>query len=183
MDKKPMVIAVNAVSGGGKTAVTNALTMKLENSRAIFFDSYDDADKHIPDILQWVEDGADYDLWHLENMAEDVRKLLFESKNIDYVIIDYPFGYKQKQIAGFIDLSIYIDTPLDIALARRIIRDISIQTKVDEIIRLLTGYLTSRDAYCFLQLSNEDADYKIDGSLSVDVITDIIIQKIKEFEI
>ena len=180
MGKKPIVIAVNAVSGGGKTAVTNALRQKLQNSRAVYFDHYDDADKNIPDITKWIEDGADYDLWELEEMADDIAKILNTDSNADYIILDYPFGYKQKQIAEFIDLSVYIDTPADIALARRIIRDISAQTKVDEVINILTGYLRTRNTYIYSQICHEDSDMKIDGILSVEQITGSIIKKIYE---
>ena len=180
-----MVIAVNAVSGGGKTTVANALHTKLGNSEILYFNSYGDTDKNIPDIQQWIFDGANYDLWHLDEMAADIKRLLEKadnSQNIEHIILDYPFGYKQKQIGGYINLSVYIDTPLDIALARRIIRDISPQTQVDEIITQLTGYLNARNAYSYSQLENSDADIKIDGSLSVNVITNIIIQKIEEYK-
>jgi uridine kinase len=183
--KKPTVIAVNAVSGGGKTAAANSLYKKLENSRVLHFDDYEDTDKNIPDIAKWVEDGSDYSLWHFEEMIADLNKLLEECGllgNINCIILDYPFGYKQREIAKFIDLSVYIDTPLDIALARRIIRDISAQTQIDKIISELKGYLSSRNAYYNFQFAHDDADLKIDGSLPVEEITDIIIDKIKRLK-
>ena len=185
MDKKPMVVAINSVSGGGKTAAANALKVRLANSRVIYFDHYDDVGKNIPDIPKWIEDGEDYDLLHMESMVNDIKKFIKENETpgaegIEYIILDYPFGYRQKQIADYIDLSVYIDTPLDIALARRIIRDISVQSKIDEVIGLLTGYLDARGAYCYSQSSSKNADFTIDGSLPVDAVTDTIIQKIEE---
>jgi uridine kinase len=180
MGKKPMVIAINAVSGGGKTAITNALCRIFENSRALYFDHYEEADKNIPDVAKWIEDGADYDLWHLENMADDIAKILSTNQNIEYIILDYPFGYKQKQLAEFINLSVYIDTPLDIALARRIIRDISTQTRVDEVVNLLTSYLRSRNTYLYSQICHKDSDFRVDGNLPIDEIADIIAYKIRK---
>jgi len=185
MGIKPIVIAVNSVSGGGKTTVANSLSAKLANSRTICFDDYHDTDKNIPDIDKWAAGGEDYDLWHMDGIVEDIEKLLAEageSQNIDYIILDYPFGYKQKRIAGYINLSVYIDTPLDIALARRILRDVSLQTKVDDIIKELNGYLRSRASFRFANLINSGADLKIDGSLPVEVITNIILQKIEEIK-
>lgn len=185
MGKKPLVIAVNAVVGGGKTTIANALSEKLGNARTIRFDDYHDVNKNIADIHKWIADGADYDLWTMDSIIADINELLEEAEksgNIDYIILDYPFGYKQKQIAGFINLSIFIDTPFDIALARLIIRDISPQTKTDDIIKKLNGYLSTRSDYHYSQAANKDADLKIDGSLSVDIITDIIVHKIQEFK-
>jgi uridine kinase len=40
--KKPFVISISVVSGGGKTTVTNALKDILINSMVISFDDYDD---------------------------------------------------------------------------------------------------------------------------------------------
>ncbi len=37
--------------------------------------------------------------------------------------MDYPFGRQNTTIAPYIDLSIFVDVPLDVALARRLIRD------------------------------------------------------------
>lgn len=39
--KKRMVIAIAAVSGGGKTAITNNLNKRFHNSQALFFDDYE----------------------------------------------------------------------------------------------------------------------------------------------
>jgi uridine kinase len=190
MNKKTMIIAVNAVSGGGKTTVTRELTEKLTNAKAIYFDSYDDIGQNIPDVHDWVEAGADYSLWDLQEIVDDINKLLNDKddnakdkkENLDYIVLDYPFGYKQKQIAGFIDLSVYIDTPLDIALARRILRDYSPQGRIDEILSELDSYLHVRSSYHYSQLSNKDADLIVDGSLETSHIVDIIMKKIDDMK-
>ena len=180
MGKKPVIIAVNSVSGGGKTAITNELLGKLQNAEAIYFDDYKGIDKNIPNINKWVEDGADYSLWDLQVIADDINKLLEE--NLDYIVLDYPFGYKHEQIAGFIDLSVYIDTPLDIALARRILRDYSPQGKTDSILKDLDAYLHKRNAYHYAQTVHTDADLTVDGSLKTGDIADIIVKKVKEIK-
>lgn len=181
MNKKPMIIAINAVSGGGKTTITRQLTVGLKNAKAIYFDDYEEIGQNIPDVPKWVEDGADYDLWDLQILADDIKKL--SEENFDYIILDYPFSYNHKQIAGFIDLSIYIDTPLDIALVRRILRDYTVQGRIDDILKELDAYLhirNVRNAYRFSQIVNKDADLIVDGSLEADEIVNIIIKKIGE---
>ena len=179
MSAKAMVVTLNAISGGGKTTVTKEIVDRLENSRAIYFDAYDGVDKNVPDIRQWVEDGADYNLWNLQDMADDISGLLAESK-CEYIILDYPFAYKHEQIAQFIDLSVYIDTPLDIALARRILRDASAQGGIDSLLRKLDKYLHKRSDYHHAQALSQDSDITVDGSLKPSAIADIIIEKIKE---
>ena len=39
MNKKTKIITIAAVSGGGKTTVTENLTQKLTNSKALYIDS------------------------------------------------------------------------------------------------------------------------------------------------
>jgi len=179
MNSKTMVIAVNAVSGGGKTTITKELVGRLKNAKALYFDDYDGIDDNVPDIHQWVEDGADYDLWELQSIADDIIQVLAEG-SVDYIILDYPFAYKQRQVAGFIDWSVYIDTPLDVALARRIIRDFSLQGRADTILQELDAYLYTRSAYFYSQAVNKDADLTVDGNLDTAAIVDIIIKKLAE---
>jgi uridine kinase len=45
--------------------------------------------------------------------------------NLDYILLDYSFAYKNDKVAPYISYAVFLDTPLDIAMARRIIRDMS----------------------------------------------------------
>jgi uridine kinase len=40
-----------------------------------------------------------------------------------YIIFDAPLGYAHKETGQYIDFLVFIDTPLDVAMARRILRD------------------------------------------------------------
>jgi len=42
---------------------------------------------------------------------------------IDFIILDYPFGRDHPRFENLIDLSVFVDTLLDVAMARRIMRD------------------------------------------------------------
>ncbi|MDA3835789.1 MAG: hypothetical protein PF495_20650 [Spirochaetales bacterium] len=59
----PYVIGISSPSGGGKTAVTNALKEKLVGSTAIYFDEFDDTTTHPGDLIAWVSRGGDYNEW------------------------------------------------------------------------------------------------------------------------
>lgn len=78
----------------------------------------------------------------------------------------------------FIDVTIFIDTPLDIAMARRILRDFKEGT-IDEIHNDLKHYMIyARTAYLeAIYTVKPNSDIVLDGSLSV---SEIMNQDIEE---
>lgn len=118
--KKPFVISISGVSGGGKTTIANALKERLSNSIIISFDDYDDI-RLDRDINEWSANGNNENEWYVEPLINDIERLLKDS--FDYIVVDYPFGYRNLSVGKYIDFAVFVDTPLDIALARRIIRD------------------------------------------------------------
>lgn len=185
MKTKPLVVAIAAVSGGGKTTTTKMLQSKLLNVEALYFDDLDfDAESAIDDVCEWVEAGADHSLWELQPLADQITALLSEkSRPIDFILLDYSFAYQQKQISNFIDYAIFIDTPLDIAMGRRILRDFS-QEPSDKIRADINTYLMrGRNAYLsMLSTIKPDSDFVIDGSLPLDIIVDTIVKKLIELK-
>ncbi|HDR7671646.1 Uncharacterized protein BCZB5J_03101 [Bacillus cereus] len=182
MNKKTKIITVAAVSGGGKTTVTERLTHKLMNSKALYFDSYD-FDNCPADICKWIDDGANYDEWVLTPLIHDIQHLIREG-NVDYIILDYPFAYLNSEMREFIDATIFIDTPLDIAMARRILRDFKEDT-MSEIQNDLKHYITyARKAYLeALHTVKPNSDIVLDGSLSVDEIINQILESLNRREV
>ena len=61
-------------------------------------------------------------LWDLSPLKADIEKII-NSDRYDYLLLDYPFAYQNKMIKDYLDCCIFIDTPLDIALARKVLRD------------------------------------------------------------
>nr|WP_242257065.1 hypothetical protein [Bacillus cereus group sp. BfR-BA-01379] len=177
MMKKTKVITIAAVSGGGKTTVTERLTNELENSKALYFDSYN-FDNCPADICKWIDDGANYDEWVLTPLIHDIQHLIREG-NVDYIIVDYPFAYLNSEMRQFIDVTIFIDTPLDIAMARRILRDFKEGT-IDEIHNDLNHYMTfARKAYLeAIHAVKSNSDIVLDGSLSVSEIMNQAIEEL-----
>jgi uridine kinase len=57
--KKPCVISIAAISGGGKTIITTALKNRLTNSAVIYWDDYGDEVDPTRDINEWAADGFD----------------------------------------------------------------------------------------------------------------------------
>lgn len=175
MKQKPIIISISAVSGGGKTTVTKKLASRLNNAKALHFDEYDLEGPN--DICKWVEEGANYDEWNVKPIIKDIHSLL-KDPNINYIILDYPFSYLNNQMKDLIDISFYIDTPLDIAMARRFIRNPL--NSIDEFVFECEMYLSAgRKAYIEMEKSvKPDSDYIIDGQITLDNIVEAIISKL-----
>ncbi|KMM38446.1 hypothetical protein [Guptibacillus hwajinpoensis] len=176
---KAKVISIASVSGGGKTTVTNELIKRINCSEALFFDEYD-FEGAPDDLVKWVDDGPDYNQWNLELLKAELKSLLEREEPPEYIILDYPFAYKNDQLKNFIDLSIYIDTPLDIAMARRFLRD-QPNTTSYEISDQLNFYLKfGREAYLEMgKTIKPNSDLIVDGSLPVIDIVDTILETVK----
>ena len=171
------IITVAAVTAGGKTTIVNELKKQLRNSQSLHFDNYT-FEGEVDNFYHWVLDGANYHVWDLKPLEEDILKIKAAGE-YDYLILDYPFAYCHDKIKPYIDMAFFIDTPLDISLARRILRDMS-DAVADDIRHDLEMYLKyARIAYIQMQKDIlPSSDYVIDGTLSVDEITNEIITKI-----
>jgi len=179
---KPFIFAVNATSGGGKTTTTRELQKRLPNARALYFDDRNyDSDSGIEDIVEWVDNGANVNLWDLKRLADDIDRLKQEYP--DFIILDYPFGYKHNLIGPYLNYSVFIDTPFDIALARRIIRDYDKET-MTSIFDDMKYYLEhGRTAYLYgLYDGRKIADFIVDGSLPLDEIVECISEKVMDLK-
>ncbi len=168
------VIAIAAVTAGGKTTTVNEIKRQLSNVQTLHFDDYV-FEGEVDDFYQWVLDGADYNVWNLEPLEKDILKIKING-DCDYLILDYPFAYCNEQIRKYIDVAIFIDTPLDIALARRILRDMG-DASGKEIRNDLRGYLNYA-RIAFVQMQKDilpSSDYVIEGTMSIETIVENII--------
>lgn len=165
------MISIAAVSGGGKTTITSRLNEVLNQSKAIYFDDYDLEGPE--DIIAWVERGADCKEWNLDPIIADLQNLM-TSGETDYILLDYPFSRLHNKLKN-IDLTVFIDTPLDIAMARRLVRDFG-SSSIEAVITELNQYLArGRMGYeSMLNTTKPDSDLIIDGSLPVDEIVGVI---------
>lgn len=174
----PIVIAIAGVSGGGKTTIAKHLNERLHNSKTLFFDDYDFDGPD--DVIDWVDKGPNYDEWDLAPLIKDLKGLLADS--LDYIVLDFPFAYKHSKISKLIDLTVFIDTPLDIAMARRIIRDFKDSSNESILIEMENYISQGRRGYLeMLNTIKPNSDIIVDGTLSVseigDKIYDIILSQ------
>ncbi len=96
---------------------------------------------------------------------------------LEYIFLDFPFSYKHTQVSKLIDFSVFIDTTLDIALARRVMRDCTTQSIIID----MEDYI-SRGRRAYLNMLNTikpNADIVVDGTLQVTEVTSIIHENLK----
>lgn len=203
------IIAISSVSGGGKTTLVKS-TAELLKGTALFFDDYASVSDYPSDIRKWVADGADVNEWKTPQLAQDLAALRRGDSIVspidgvsilpsEFIVIEEPMGRERAEMAPFIDFVVVIDTPLEIALTRRLLRDLGpisldnigkaskeqLSEGILEIVTYLEHYLSGylyagRDLYIAVQeRAKENCDLLIDGRLSVDELTQQIASAVE----
>ena len=192
------VTGISSVSGGGKTAVTQKLVELLKDALTLCFDAYDKTNIHPENLEAWLIEGGDYNAWETPVLTRDLQALtsgchltspLDGSKvsPAEYVVFDAPLGRAHRDTGRFIDLMVFIDTPLDVAMARRLLRDMAnAETNADEAVKRigveLSSYLNgARQLYVeFQDRIKVQCDLVLDGCLSVDELAGEILARIPQ---
>lgn len=169
------IIAISAVTAGGKTTVVNAVKDRLPRTASLHFDDYSFKGE-VEDFSKWLSDGADVNVWDLSPLRSDIENII-QSGEYDYLLLDYPFAYQHSMIKNYLDRCIFIDTPLDIALARRVIRDLK-NAAADEIRNEMYSYLQyARIVYVQMQKEHLSVcDNVIDGAKELEEIVKEIVE-------
>ncbi len=163
------IIVIGAVTAGGKTTVVNAMKDRLPRTASLHFDDYS-FEGEVEDFSKWVSEGADVHVWNLSPLKADIERII-RSGEYDYLLLDYPFAYQHQMIKDYLDCCIFIDTPFDIAIARRVLRDMK-EATADEIRNEMDTYLKcERTAYVqMLKDHLSTSDYVIDGAKELEDI-------------
>lgn len=112
------IVAISGHPGGGKTTLTLALAKRL-GVQALHYDDFETMTKRPPaEVRRWIEQGSDYDEIDLARLAEELER--HAASDVRLVLVDTLLGRAHRQTGQMIDLLIWIDTPPDIALARKI---------------------------------------------------------------
>ena len=170
------IIAIGAVTAGGKTTVVNAIKDRLPKTTSLHFDDYS-FDGEVDDFTKWVSKHKEYyNVWDLSPLKADVERIT-NSGEYDYLLLDYPFAYRNKMMKDYLDCCIFIDTPLDIAMARRVLRDMN-EASADDIRNEMNTYLNST-RICYVQMLTDilsTSDYVINGANELETIIDEIME-------
>jgi uridine kinase len=180
---KPFVVSINSVSGGGKTTVS-ALVRKDLRATLFSFDDFDDTNVHPADLYEWVLAGADLLEFDFPGMADAVQRAL-EDGSTECVVLDYPFGRDHPRFRPIIDLSVFIDTPLDVAMARRVLRDyVPVSSGGIEQLRSLRAEMAhyierARIPYLDAFRHKETSDLALDGCRSPEGLSASVVKEVR----
>jgi uridine kinase len=132
MPDRRYVIGIAGPVGAGKSTLAVGLAQALADAAILQFDRYERiTGQPIADIRQWMQNGADLDEMRIPGLAEALQSLKDGRAVIDpmtgasigarkYILFETQFGRRHAATGRHIDLMVWVDTPLDVALARKV---------------------------------------------------------------
>lgn len=194
-NKAPKVIGISGASGMGKTTLTNALGQALHATK-IFWDDYDALSKEPDDYMKWYATDRDYSAWDYGVLAKLLCSLKSGGsvicpatkqvlKPTEFIIFDAPLGYRHTQTAKYIDFLVFPNTPPDVALSRRLLRDFRNKesASINDVLNEIEFYLSARELHTMCYEENRDANLVVDGCLPVESQIAQILSAIEQFKL
>jgi uridine kinase len=120
------IVAVSGPTGSGKTALVKGLVARLGDASALHMDDYERMTREpIGDVQRWAERGAHFDELAVPLLGEHLARLKAGHPVRDitprkYIVFETQFGRAHLATGALIDLLIWIDVPLELALARKL---------------------------------------------------------------
>jgi len=182
------VVAVAGIAGAGKSTLVRELVAALGDAVAVHIDDYQRVTRRpVREIVQWMRRGGSFDEFSIPLLEEHLERLKRGERVLDpvtlrqilprrYVIFETHFGRAHQATGRHIDLLVWIDTPLDVALARNLrdlvrplLQDPGVDLTRDRVARLsdyVENYLADVRALVLMQQQEVAgaADVTVDGS-------------------
>ncbi len=184
-NSKNLIIGITGMSGSGKTTLVKALSDSI-NATAVYWDDFDAISKAPEDLVDWYHRGKNHTEFDYANLSDvlnqfksggTVQHPVSSEKLVSapFIIFDAPMGRLHHQTGRYIDIEIYMDTPPDVSLARRLIRDYE-HTPDDknEVIEELKFYIEQSRPLFFSDDLKNSADLIMDGNIATNHQIEII---------
>lgn len=186
---EPCVIGISGISGAGKSTLVQRLANTLQ-ATTIAWDDYDAISKVPVDYVRWYESSRSYEDWIYDDLGSTLKQLKSglevdcpatgrKLSQTPYILFDAPLGLCHRGTGYFIDLPIFLDTPLDLALARRLLRDY--QHHPQKVIHALEEYTSRSRPLYVLGSQAREGNLVIDGTLSIEEQEQQVLEAIKSF--
>lgn len=199
---RPKIIGIVGGSGSGKTTVTKRIIDELEKDKVALIEqdyyykdqshmtmderiktNYDHPNAFDNDLLysHLIEliNGNTVELprYDYVNHTRSKEKVTQEPK--DVIIIEGMFGLYSEKLRELMDIKIFVDTPSDLRILRRLLRDISERGRTVE--SVINQYITSvRPMHeKYIKPTKQYADIIVPDGGYNDIAIDILITKIK----
>jgi uridine kinase len=198
-NRRSFVVGISSISGGGKTAVAKKLAELVQDAVTLCFDDYDNTTMHPENLRTWLMEGADYNVWKTPVLTNHLLSLTTGNPIISpvdgsrirpakYIVFDAPLGRAHSDTGRFIDFMVFINTPLDIAMASKLLRNISSDNEqsaedtIQSLIANLSSYLNgARLLYLEMdRLIKPKCDLILDGCLTVEELATAIYTRVTE---
>lgn len=126
------VIAIAGPVGAGKSTLVRGLAARLDDATELYFDHYERmTEQPIEKIREWMRNGADLNEMPVPGLSEALHALKagravqdpltgVQVMPASRILFETQFGRQHAATGQHIDLLIWIDTPLDVALARKV---------------------------------------------------------------
>lgn len=191
------VVAISGTSGAGKSTLISDLAARFSSVALIQFDHYIILGTDSGDLQSWVDEGADPNEIVTPQLETDLAALrsgqsvsppgVEQVQPAPLILLEEPFGRQRSAIASYIDLSVHLELPADVALARSTLRTIrsatessSLDHHANTLANLgaqLASYLgPGREAYRLADLhAKKGADLVFDAQRPVDELVHEIL--------
>jgi shikimate kinase len=190
------VIAISGLPGAGKTTVSRALERRLSAARVFHYDDYETITaRPRAEIEAWMARGADPNEIDLERLVADLEREksapAAQTGTSRTIILDTPLGRTHAQTARFIDHSVWLAMPPEVALARQLGSQARAAFKSHEpaapaqFAGWVAGFLENYEAFIHktyeLQMARVRplADIDVDGRAPVETIVETIVAGIE----
>lgn len=112
------VVAISGFPGAGKTTLTRQLAAHF-GVPIVSYDDHETITRQPPEMVRdWVARGSDYDEIKLDSLLAALDAAAASAP--PFILLDTLLGRAHAASGGRIDLSLWLDVPADIALARKL---------------------------------------------------------------